>query len=125
MGPARKDKTSLSDKELRRSLRLKIKSLGFKKTASSAKAGPSLQAFPAIEDFINISRSNSTLPSLSIQQIQHFACFLCGIPASKVTPAFLLASDSDDPGSVPVDGVAPGASVSPRPSQVTQATDLE
>ncbi|KAG8084621.1 hypothetical protein GUJ93_ZPchr0010g8758 [Zizania palustris] len=89
MGSARKNKTPLSDKELRRSLRLKIKSLGFKKNPSSAKAGPSLQAFPAIEDFINIS------------------------------------SDSDDPESVPADGVAPGATLPPRLSQATQAIKLE
>ncbi|KAG8043161.1 hypothetical protein GUJ93_ZPchr0203g2858 [Zizania palustris] len=52
---SRKDKTPLSDKDLRRSLRLKIKSLGFKRNLHSAKAGPSIQDFPAIEDFINIS----------------------------------------------------------------------
>ncbi|KAG8059972.1 hypothetical protein GUJ93_ZPchr0002g25200 [Zizania palustris] len=54
-GVPRKDKTPFSDKDLRRSLRLKIKSLGFKRNIHSAKAGPSIQDFPAIEDFINIS----------------------------------------------------------------------
>ncbi|KAG8059440.1 hypothetical protein GUJ93_ZPchr0002g23339 [Zizania palustris] len=56
-GVHRKDKvkTPLSDKDLRRSLRLKIKSLGFKRNIHPNKAGPSIQDFPAIEDFINIS----------------------------------------------------------------------
>ncbi|KAG8096680.1 hypothetical protein GUJ93_ZPchr0013g34339 [Zizania palustris] len=50
----RKSKAPLSDKELRRSLRLKIKSLGFKRRPSS-EAGSSLPTQPSIEDFINIS----------------------------------------------------------------------
>ncbi|KAG8061409.1 hypothetical protein GUJ93_ZPchr0003g18183 [Zizania palustris] len=57
-GSVRKSKTPLSDKELRRSLRLKIKSLGFKNRPSSSKAGPSLQNYPSIKDFIKISRDS-------------------------------------------------------------------
>ncbi|KAG8083310.1 hypothetical protein GUJ93_ZPchr0015g6963 [Zizania palustris] len=60
--PVRSSKAPLFDKELRRSLRLKIKNLGFKRRSYSDEAGSSLPPQPSINDFIQISRSASVLP---------------------------------------------------------------
>ncbi|KAG8058364.1 hypothetical protein GUJ93_ZPchr0002g25305 [Zizania palustris] len=84
--------TPLSDKGLRRSLRLRLKSRGFK---SSCK-GLVLSEHPSVKEFIDISRSDTPCPTLSISQIQFSAINLCGIEESKVSNAILSSSDSED-----------------------------
>ncbi|KAG8074031.1 hypothetical protein GUJ93_ZPchr0006g44574 [Zizania palustris] len=93
---AKKCKTPLSDLALRRSLRLRLKSMGFKRCAQSSEASPSLPAQSSIRDFIKISRFVSILPTLSVPQIQHSATHLCGLTVAKVSSDFLLSSGSEE-----------------------------
>ncbi|KAG8080916.1 hypothetical protein GUJ93_ZPchr0007g3834 [Zizania palustris] len=117
--PTHKASTPLSDRGLRRSLRLKIKSMGFKRRTSSAEASKSIPDLPTITDFISISRSASVYPALTIPQIQHSDTFLCGIHASMVTDSALILSDSDDPARASASGAPAGVSSPARDPQAS------
>ncbi|KAG8052817.1 hypothetical protein GUJ93_ZPchr0001g32021 [Zizania palustris] len=84
--------TPSSTQGLRRSLRIKKRLQGFKR----ATAASGSRDLPTIQTFIDISRSASPCPPLSLKSLVHTASNICGINMNNDALSSLLLSDDSD-----------------------------
>ncbi|KAG8092743.1 hypothetical protein GUJ93_ZPchr0012g20996 [Zizania palustris] len=86
--------TPSSTQGLRRSLRIKKRMQGFKQaTAASGSTDP-----PTIQTYIDLSRSASPCPPISLKSLVHTASNICGINMKNDALSSLLLSDDSDDG---------------------------